>query len=179
MGRKATPTRLKVLAGNPGHKPLNKDEPQAAASRLKVPAFLKGDQVATKEFKRLGKLLVDAGIMTVLDEDALGVYAASYSRWVAESKLLKDEGTMLKSTKGNSYVNPRLWVVDAARDSMNKALSEFGMTPSARSKLKTAPQAGGPGRGLVDTVCAGAADVVAQAKAWEPPADADTVGEVG
>ena len=59
-GRKPKPTALKVLEGNPGHRPLNKKEPMPKGKLPRCPELLEED--AKKEWKRLGKVLAEMGI---------------------------------------------------------------------------------------------------------------------
>lgn len=58
-GRKPKPTALKVLEGNPGHRPLNKREPMPKGRLPRCPDWLEED--AKKEWKRLGKILAEMG----------------------------------------------------------------------------------------------------------------------
>lgn len=172
-GRKPLPTPLKIAAGNPGNRPLNANEPAAAPSKLTIPKWLKGDKVAAAEYKRMGKLLLTLGVMTCLDETALAAYAMAFSRWVGESETLAEEGAILESDKGGKYANPRMWVVNTARDAMVKILAEFGMTPSSRARIKTIPSPGdgGPGKGLLERLVTAADQpaIADAAAAWEPP----------
>jgi P27 family predicted phage terminase small subunit len=181
-GRKPAPTPLKIAAGNPGKHPINAAEPAPLASRLTIPKWLKADKVAADEYKRMGKKLLALGVMTELDETALTAYAKAYAQWVAESALLAEEGTLLKSPKGNQYTNPRLWVVNAARDAAMKILAEFGMTPSSRSKIKAMPSPNdGPGKGMLERTVTGAdqSQVAVEARAWEPPGPTAHAQDVG
>lgn len=68
-GRKPKPTALKVLEGNPGHRPLNKKEPMLKGRLPRCPDWLEDD--AKKEWKRLGKVLAEMGMLTNLDMMAL------------------------------------------------------------------------------------------------------------
>ena len=179
-GRKPIPTAIKIQTGNPGHRPLNAHEPKAPVSRLTVPKFLKSDKVASAEYKRLGKQLLDAGVMTVLDETALTIYVTEYTRWLKAEAKLKAEGDTLVTDKGYHYVNPAFAVARQAKDTMMRILTEFGMTPSARSRIKAMPKGGGLGAGFVDQIldAAGPVDIEA-ARAWTPPKEVGAVPEVG
>ena len=42
-GRKPKPTALKVLEGNPGHRPLNKKEPMPKGKLPRCPEWLEDD----------------------------------------------------------------------------------------------------------------------------------------
>jgi P27 family predicted phage terminase small subunit len=171
-GRKPLPTAVKIALGNPGKRALNKQEPTAPASKLSPPPHVKADKVAAKEYKRLGKLLLAAGVLTVLDENALAIYALEFSRWVrAEAQLAKD-GDTLETDRGYRYAHPSLGVANKAKDTMMRILTEFGMTPSARSRIKAMPQSGQAMKGLAERLIPEleAAEIEKEAAEWEPPA---------
>ncbi len=66
------PTRMKVLAGNPGKRPLNRREPQPKPGLPRCPAQL--SEEAKREWKRISKELDRLGLLTVLDRAALSAY---------------------------------------------------------------------------------------------------------
>ena len=62
-GPKPTPTALKILRGNPGHRPINADEPQPKpAKSLRPPAWL--DPKAARIWRELGPRLHALGLLT-------------------------------------------------------------------------------------------------------------------
>ncbi len=76
-GRKPKPTRLKVLTGNPGHRPLNDAEPQPALTIPSVPPHLA--QEAQNEYRRMGVKLYQIGILTEIDDTQFVFFATSDS----------------------------------------------------------------------------------------------------
>jgi P27 family predicted phage terminase small subunit len=133
-GRKPKPTILKALAGNPGKRKLN--EP-IAAGIPDCPEFL--DAVAKEEWRRCVKVLAEMGVLTKADRSALAAYCVAYSRWVEAEGLVKKFGTIVKSPeKGFPMKSPYLTVADQAMENMRRLMVEFGMTPSARSRLRLA-----------------------------------------
>ena len=76
-GRRPKPTRLKVLTGNPGKRPLNPDEPKPERAIPECPAEL--GPVARREWDRLGKELASLGLLTNLDRAALAAYCGAYA----------------------------------------------------------------------------------------------------
>jgi P27 family predicted phage terminase small subunit len=127
---------LKRLAGNPGRRPLNDSEPQfrKPGRMLNVPDYLHGR--AADVWRELGKMLLDAGLFTVVDKYALAMFCAAAGRWMdAEIKLRRTGGPILESDKGNVYQNPALHVANKAWDQMRKMFGEFGLTPAERSRL--------------------------------------------
>ncbi len=132
-GRKPKPTRLKVIEGNPGHRPINGREPKPPASQPSCPAHL--SPTAKAEWKRLARTLNKIGILTQVDRAALAAYCQSYGRWVEAEKKLTETPVILKTPAG--YVQPSPWLAIANKqlELMAKYMAELGLTPSARSRL--------------------------------------------
>jgi P27 family predicted phage terminase small subunit len=132
-GRKPKPTITKQLAGNPGKRALNKDEPKFGGT-AKCPPHL--DAEAKKEWKRVSKELEAVGLLTTVDRAALAAYCAAWSRWVAAEENIQKFGTVIKAPKsGHPMQNPYLTIANTALDHLRKFASEFGMTPSSRSRI--------------------------------------------
>ena len=136
-GRKPKPTAIKVLAGNPGRRPVNQAEPRFHVPERtpSPPAFLSDS--AAEVWRDLGKLLRDAGLFTVVDRYALAMFCAAAGRWMEAEHKLKETGPVLVSREtGNLYQNPYLHIANKAWGQMRQMLSEFGLTPAERSRLK-------------------------------------------
>jgi len=137
-GRKPTPTALKVIRGNPGKRPLNKDEPQPqVAVNIRPPTWLTKE--AKKHWKVVSKQLSDVGILTDLDKHALTMYCEEYARWRDALQKMKDQ-EVIETDKGNEIQSPWVGIANKAFDHMLKIMSEFGMTPSSRSRLTVQPK---------------------------------------
>lgn len=139
-GRKPKPTVLKLLEGNPGHRPLPKDEPKPEPTIPKCPSHL--DKEAKKEWRRMAKELAPLGLLTKLDKAVFAVYCETFSAWMAGAKEIQDKGMILKEKKGKKLtgrliINPYFRIVNTAKEQMMKALVEMGMTPSSRTRVKT------------------------------------------
>jgi P27 family predicted phage terminase small subunit len=132
VGRKPKPTALKVLSGNPGKRPLNECEPKPSGVP-DCPEHL--DTVAKQEWDRVSAELISIGLLTSVDRAALAAYCAAYSRWVKAEQAIQKHGEVIKTQSGNAIQNPYVGVANRALDLMHKFLSEFGMTPSSRSRL--------------------------------------------
>ena len=133
-GRKPIPTELKKLAGNPGKRPLNLDEPRYESYVMSVPRFL--DAEAKREWRRVVKELAAVGLISTVDRAALAAYCMAWSRWVKAEKSLEREELVLTTDKGYSYPNPLIGIANGALDQMKRFMVEFGMTPSSRTKVK-------------------------------------------
>lgn len=137
VGRKPKPTALKMLAGNPGKRPLNDREAKPAQGMPRCPNHLDGE--ARREWHRIRKDLYKAGLLYKIDRAALAAYCQAYSTWVAACQLVASEGLTYESEKGNTLQHPGVSIMLRAQDTMLKICSEFGMTPSSRSRVKADP----------------------------------------
>ena len=143
-GPKPKPTKLKLVEGNPGHRPLNQNEPEPPADMPDRPAFL--DAYAVEEWDRQAPHLYGMGVLTIVDGATFAAYCMAYSRWrQAEEALAKEArtddktkaaGTVIKTTSGNLIQNPLVGVANAARRDMMRFAAEFGLTPSSRSNIE-------------------------------------------
>ena len=144
-GAKPTPTNIKLLTGNPGQRPLPKSEPKPRSRNPSPPAHLNED--AAKEWARIADELTAIGILSGLDRAALAAYCQAYGRWAqAERALAKvinqADGLIIKTVSGNMIQNPLVGVANKAMADMVRYASEFGMTPSARSRISASDDDG-------------------------------------
>lgn len=135
------PTALKLIEGNPGRRPLNKNEPKPPIARPAAPAFLTGH--AAGEWARIVDRLADVGLMTDIDVATLAAYCQAYGRWVQAEEALAvfaardpvNHGLIIKTSNGNAIQSPLVGAANTAMQLMHKFAVEFGMTPAARSRL--------------------------------------------
>ncbi len=140
MGRKAKPLEMKLLDGNPGKQRLPSGVPAPPGDMPDAPSHL--DQYGRQEWERIADGLNTMGILRNVDQNILGAYCASYSRWRhAEEELnkLKNESPLsalvLKTISGNYIQQPLIGIANTAARDMVKYASEFGLTPAARASL--------------------------------------------
>lgn len=137
-GRRPTPTRLRVVRNNPGRRPLNDKEPKPQTALPNLPAHLSDE--AKEEWKRVGKLLADLGLVSELDRGALAGYCQAWGRWVAAEEALKQYGVVVNSPTGYPMQSPFLAIANKALEQMRGFLIEFGMTPSSRTRVRAEPR---------------------------------------
>lgn len=141
-GRKPKPTHLKLVTGNPGKRKLNKSEPMPARALPKPPVELNDD--AKVEWGRVSDELYRLGLLTGIDRSALAAYCQAYGRWMIAERAIAEmakrdlvtSGLLIKTTNGNAIQNPLIGTANKAMSDMMRYASEFGMTPSARSRIK-------------------------------------------
>lgn len=132
-GRKPTSTYLKLVAGNPGKRALNHDEPVPPPGLPSCPSHLSGP--AKAEWKRLAKTLFDMGVLTQVDRSVLAAYCQAYGRWVEAELKLKETPPLLKTPAGYVQVSPWMSVANKQLELMAKFMSELGLTPSSRTRI--------------------------------------------
>jgi len=134
VGRKPLPTHLKVVKGTARPHRLNAAEPKPLVSVPEAPDYL--DDRARARFVRLSQLLAAHGIMTELDAAALARYCVVWCRWLDAEQEVKARGPVVKTQGGNVIQNPFLSIANRCLSQIAQIESEFGMTPSSRSRIR-------------------------------------------
>jgi P27 family predicted phage terminase small subunit len=136
MGRKAIPTELKILRGNPGKRPLNEREPKPTKG---VPEPLAGLSVKAKQhFTKLVEQLTAVRVLTVVDGPALSALAQSIADYEEASVMLVVKGKTAITERGEVR-SPWAILQKQALDQMQRGFADFGLTPSARTRLEHLP----------------------------------------
>ncbi len=142
-GRKPKPTQLKVIEGNRGKRPLNKQEPQPRRGRPSCPRWLKGE--ARKEWKRVVPELDHLGLLTVVDRAALVTYCQAWARYVEAEEMLSQYGGVLKS-KTSDYIQVSPYSTISKQNALlvKAFCQELGLTPASRGRISVPVPAGKP-----------------------------------
>lgn len=143
MGRRGPPpkpTKLRVLEGNRGKRPLNKREPQPPALRdltsAKPPKFLTGVISRTVWNTEL-PLLIDLGIVASTDLNMFAAYCESVESYQTAHMRLSKQGVTMIGSRGTVIRHPDVKNRREAKAEMLRLAMEFGLTPAARSRIKT------------------------------------------
>ena len=142
-GRRPLPTNWKVLRGNPGKRPLNKNEPKPELPNEPpaAPSFLTG--YALEEWRRISVEAHRLGLLTGVDVMPMAAYCDAYERWRTARETVaamaeRDpvmHGLIVRTQSGGAAANPLVWIAaNAARDMVRYA-AELGMSPAARSRI--------------------------------------------
>ena len=132
-GRKPKPTALKVLEGNPGKRPLNGAEPAPAHKAPRCPSWLEAE--AKREWKRIGRILEQMGLLTEMDMAAFAGYCQAYARWKEAEEFISQHGTMVRTPNGYLQQVPQVSIAQTNMKIMLRFCEQFGLTPSARSRI--------------------------------------------
>lgn len=133
-GRPPKPTAIKKLEGNPGKRPLNKNEPQPKKRAPRCPSWLEKD--AKKEWRRLVKELEELGLLTSLDWGIFAGYCQSYARWKEAEEFISKHGSISKTSSGYIQQIPQVSIAQQNLKQMRTLGSELGLSPSARSRIQ-------------------------------------------
>ncbi|MDA0780663.1 MAG: phage terminase small subunit P27 family [Rickettsiales bacterium] len=140
-GRKKKPTNLKVVQGTFRKDRSNPNEPKPEPVKKVPPPPAWLDEEGRKEWKRVAKELFNMGLLTPVDMTALEAYCTVYSRWKkAEEDIDKTGITFTYINREGVEMrrkNPSIAIADESMKLMRSFLSEFGMTPSSRSKVSS------------------------------------------
>lgn len=132
------PANVHLLRGNPSKKSAAELN-GGVSPDVEIPApprHLKGE--ALKEWKRITPEMLKLGLVSKIDRAALAMYCTSWGRHVdAENKIreLGDDGLITKVKNGFELHSVWLNISNKAMEQCHKFLSEFGMSPSARSRV--------------------------------------------
>ena len=145
MGRRGPPpkpTRMRLLEGNRGKRRINEYEPQPERTRPPCPKWLPPE--ARKAWRNIVDKLERMRLLTVAEEHALVAYAQTYSRWKAAEEFLIKHGDVypIRDDHGRVKCMQQFPQVAIARNLLQLLKSyqqEFGLTPSARSRLSVEP----------------------------------------
>lgn len=138
-GRKPKPTRLKILTGNPGKRPLNLNEPRPEPAVPECPPEL--GPAAQREWQRLVGELASLKVLTNLDRAALGAYCGAYALWAESTEAIQKFGVMVKSPTGFPIQSPYVSIANRQAEIMMRIAAEFGFTPASRGRISTPPPA--------------------------------------
>jgi len=127
-----TPTALKLLRGNPGKRPINKDEPKPKVALPDPPEHLQLYPLAVQNWKKEGGLLLRLGVMTEADWGALAVRCYLYSEMVDMMANIKKTGRINDWGKPNPIVSQ----LTAAMAEYRRVGVLLGLDPSSRTRIK-------------------------------------------
>ena len=153
-GAKPKPTILKRLAGNPGKRKLNDNEPQPKIGLIKPPKFLLPG--AKKQWEKMGPELIRMSLLAEIDSPLFAVFCQSIGRFEEVEGLLNAIRIKIKEEKGelsgalayylhktqggNTVVNQLLGVAHREADLINKIAPQFAIGVSNRSRINIEPK---------------------------------------
>ncbi len=134
-GPRPTPTHLKILRGNPGHRKLNLNEPKPHGDLKDAPEHF------DPELREVWNYAIEnapAGLLKRIDSSVLETWCAAHvlhRRAVAE---VRKFGVLVKAPKtGVPVQSPYLPVANKQALIMLKAIDHLGFSPASRTRIMT------------------------------------------
>lgn len=142
-GPKPTPTKLLLLRGNPGKRPVNDREPkpEPVTEVPPAPAWLR--EHGRREWDRVAPILVNTGVLTKADIGPFEVYCTAYQDALELGEDLEKNGRTYHTETKHERARPQVSDQHAAWHAVKAFAVEFGLTPSSRSRVVAAPAAKG------------------------------------
>ena len=100
---------------------------------VRLPSWLEDE--AKKEWKRMAKVLEQMGLLTEMDMAAFAGYCQAYARWKEAEEFLTQHGSMVRTPNGYLQQVPQVSIAQTNMKIMLKFCEQFGLTPSARSRI--------------------------------------------
>jgi len=137
-GKIPEPTALRILKGK-GGKPLEKCEPKPKIGTPERPEWVDGE--ARKCWDQLVPQLHEVGVLTVIDGNALARYCATWVRWKDAERFLAENGPTCTGPDSDGVTKkyPENDIFDKLAVQLTTLEREFGLTPSARTRIRTEP----------------------------------------
>lgn len=133
MGRKPKPTHLKILGGETRPHRVNYDEPSAQTGVASSPEWLSAR--ATEIFAQISATLLGMSIASPDDQHALALLASRLEEVEILTAVIEDQGRTYLTDSGLWKARPEVAQRSEAMRHAQSLLVEFGLTPSARSKV--------------------------------------------
>jgi len=135
MGRRGfapKPTVLRLLDGDKANR-FNAAEPVALAVPPTAPAGMSADVLAVWEYTL--EHLEFMGLAKAADRDSLACYCEAVVNHRKASAVLAQSSILIKGVMGGLVRNPALAIQRDAAFTVRTFAQEFGLTPSARSRV--------------------------------------------
>lgn len=134
-GRRPKPTALKKLAGNPGGRPLNENEPKfSVITNIEPPEWL--GTLAVDMWETVIPELLKNKVLTVADVHNVEVFCMSYQRWREAEEEVNRHGIVIETKQGDGKKNPAFTIINESKTQMMKYGALLGLDPSSRSRLR-------------------------------------------
>lgn len=130
-GRKPIPAHLRIVGGNPGKRPLPK-------KKRHVPTGLRAPSDLTDTQKKLWKKInrdAPYQLLKAIDVFALKRYVVALSIYDKAKHAIENSTLVIAYPSGYPGVNPWLGILNKQSDILLRLESEFGFTPSSRTKV--------------------------------------------
>ena len=139
-GRKPKPREVQIAEGrhlkNPGR--FVDEVPETLSTEPQMPEHL--DDRAQAEWQRLEEIMRAGGTWSATYQTAIEIYCETYSNYRRALDLVRATGQALRQTAADGQVeikrNPYSVELHKYKEETIKLMTELGITPSSRSRVK-------------------------------------------
>jgi P27 family predicted phage terminase small subunit len=134
MPRHPLPTAIKRARGTLRADRVNRSEPKSEVSAPPCPREL--SPAAKREYRRMARELVAAGVITRLDRAVLAGYAISWATVLKAESEIANTGSVIRSPRtGGAVISPFQLLQSTALKALKNFAAELGGSPSSRSRV--------------------------------------------
>ncbi len=144
-GRKAKPTALKLIDGNPGKRKPDPEEPKPAKVYEPDPPD-DYTEIQRMKWNEIAGKLARCRVLTELDLDSLDIYVREWCNLQEAIADINQRGKLLQMPTGGVMWNPSWAQYKHSQSVVRSIMSEFGMTPSTRTGLVASADGEGKNR---------------------------------
>jgi P27 family predicted phage terminase small subunit len=135
-GRKPTPTVLRVLRGNPGRRPLNREEPRPDALEDDCPTELEG--AARAEWMRAIVPAIRIGQVTAADRTLAIAHCELWATWRSQlAEAAKGPHVIAAGRHQYRIPNPIRVMANRTLLLLSQVDEKLGFSPTSRAKVQT------------------------------------------
>lgn len=133
-GRRPKPTAKKELAGNPGKRAINKNEPDFGLVQSIDCPFWMGDH-GRELWETVCPLLCREKVLEATDVQNLEVYCNAYDQFRIAQEEVKNNGVTVLGAAGSPIKNPAVTAVKEAVAMMATYGGMLGLDPASRQRV--------------------------------------------
>jgi len=134
-GRKPKPTHLRVIEGNPGHRPINHDEPEPDGDVSKEPPEFLSARAQYYWRKTIGD--APEGMIKATDNGIFMGYCIACADFEEATIKVNEAGPVIRIPgQAGFQQNPFVSIKRNAFERLTRSAAELGLTPSSRTRVK-------------------------------------------
>ena len=135
-GRKAKPTEIKRVNGNPGKRALNNNAPDfSAVVDIAPPIYFDGLEHATMIWQSIVPELLKNEVLKITDMHNVEAFCMAYDNYRQCQKHIAENGVVIMGSNGGDIKNPALTGLNEALRQMATFGAMLGLDPSSRQRL--------------------------------------------
>lgn len=127
------PTKLRLLEGNPQHRPMPKGEIMPAATMPACPPGM--SKTAIAHWKRMGTKIHRLGLLTEIDGNAFEKLCDLEAQYSKARSIVNRKGLTFETPAGYIQQRPEIGIMNRCWTELLRYYAHFGMTPSSRSRI--------------------------------------------